>query len=187
MLKICSIWFMCVCICAHVFMNMHVHVPMRPAKAIESCGDGMVGVCEPANVATGIKTLVLMTEQLTFPSWVSPCQSPFFPTLLKLLHDLILCFLTCKIVFSHTKGKKKKKRKNKNPFALVVCFEREIRTCKDYTWSGAWHTINTLIFLNCDRSHWDFTLGGGVHKVRAQLDSYLSLWLSLWVSYGLRS
>lgn len=108
---------MCVRICAHVFMNTHVHVPMRPAKAIESYGDGMVGVCEPANVATGIRTLVLMTEQLTFPSWVSPCQSTSFPTLLKLLHDLILCFLTCKIVFSHTKEKKEEKTKKK-----IICF-----------------------------------------------------------------
>lgn len=184
MLKICSIRFMCVCICAHVFMNMHVHVPVRPAKAIESYGDGMVGVCEPANVATGIRTLVLMTEQLTLPSWVSPCQSTSFPTLLKLLHDLILCFLTYK---KKKRKEKTKKKKTPNPFALVVCFERQIRTCKDYTWSGPWHTINTLIFLNCDRNHWDFVLGGGVHKVWAQLDSYLSLWLSLWVSYGLRS
>lgn len=96
------------------------------------------------------------------------------------------------LLFSHMQNsfltyKKTKKKQTQNPFALVVCFERQIRTCKDYTWSGAWHTINTLIFLNCDRRHWDFTLGGGVHKVWAQLDSNLSLWLSLWVSYGLRS
>ena len=58
--------------------------PWRPGKAVESYEDGIVGGCEPANVATGIRTAVLMTEQLTLPSWVSS-----FSALLKWLHDII--------------------------------------------------------------------------------------------------
>lgn len=57
--------------------------PWGLEKDMESYGDGVIGVCEPANVAIGIRTPILVTEQCTLPGWISPCQSPVLPNLTK--------------------------------------------------------------------------------------------------------
>lgn len=150
--------------------------PWRLERDVESYGDEVIGVIEPANVGTRIGTLILMTEQLTLPGWVSPCQSLSFPTLLKFPINKVASWLNPQ--FSQIQNK----------WFVKSCFERQIRTCKEYTWSGVWHTVNTLIFLKCDRKSWDVTLGGGGgHEAQAQMNNSLSLGLSLQVSYGLRS
>lgn len=68
--------------------------PWRPEEEDESYEDGVIGICEPPSVGSGVWPPVLITEQHYTPDWVSPCQNSLLPSL-KLLCDLVLSFSTC--------------------------------------------------------------------------------------------